>query len=109
MPCRHVCLSSITSDPDPPSPPPPPTHTQLALDAYSSGEVVIEYMSSSLSAVESASIRLSSEDIGDWVFEVTGRGLPPQSMATTTINAALGASGARVGGSAGRLIDCLLG
>ena len=49
----------------------------LKLGPLETRKIEIEYIPASLDNVESASIRFTSKEIGDWEYELSGMGLSP--------------------------------
>ena len=60
---------------------------QVILPAYGAMEALIKYTPTSLKAIETAEIRLNSKNIGDWIFRVKGKGMPPSEMEPMIVTA----------------------
>lgn len=63
---------------------------KIILPAYDTIEAKIRYSPSSVKTIETAELRLSSKILGDWVFKLKGRGIPPTAMEPLEIAAAVG-------------------
>lgn len=65
---------------------------KVILPPYEVVEIALRYSPSSLKNIEKGEIKLTSSRLGDWVFKVRGRGLPPTEMNSIDISAAVGES-----------------
>ena len=65
---------------------------KIILPAYGSVDALIKYSPTSLKLLETAEIRLTSKEIGDWIFRLTGKGLPPTEMEPLVITASISES-----------------
>jgi len=53
---------------------------RVAIPAYDMIELMVQYSPSSLKTIETGEITLSDEKVGDWVYILRGKGLPPTQM-----------------------------
>ena len=65
---------------------------RLIIPAYGSVNALIKYTPTGLESVESGEIALRTATIGDWVYRVRGKGLPPEEMETMVVTAGIGES-----------------
>lgn len=65
---------------------------KIILPAYGSVDALIKYSPTSLKLLETADIVLSSKEIGDWIFKLTGKGLPPTEMEPLVVTASISES-----------------
>lgn len=65
---------------------------KVILPPYEVVEIALKYSPSSLKNIEKGEIKLTSTKLGDWVFKLKGKGLPPTEMNSIDISAAVGES-----------------
>jgi len=65
---------------------------KVILPPFGSVDVLIKYTPATLKNVETGEIKLTSSKVGDWVFVVKGKGLPPSEMETTIVTSSVGES-----------------
>lgn len=65
---------------------------RLIIPAYGSSNALIKYTPTGLGSVEQGEITLKTVTIGDWVYRVKGKGLPPEEMETMVVTAGIGES-----------------
>ena len=65
---------------------------KIILPPFGAVEALIRYTPTSLKFVETAEIKLGSREVGDWVFLLKGKGLPPSEMEPTIVTASIGES-----------------
>ena len=63
---------------------------KVILPAFGKVDVLIKYTPASLKGLETGEIRLTSSEIGDWVFVLKGKGLPPSEMEPTIVTSSVG-------------------
>jgi hypothetical protein len=63
---------------------------QVSLPPYGTAEAVVTYTPSSLTAEESTTLTFSGPALGDWVYEMSGRGTTPRPMKPIQIAAVVG-------------------
>jgi hypothetical protein len=61
----------------------------LVLGPFERGEICCEYIPSSLHKVETGSVTVREESVGEYVFRVCGQGIPPTQMPPTPVSSAL--------------------
>lgn len=65
---------------------------KVILPPFGSVDVLIKYTPATLKSMEIGEIRLTSSSVGDWVFLVKGKGLPPSEMETIVVTSSVGES-----------------
>lgn len=62
----------------------------INIPPYEAVDVPVWFNPSSLRELQTAQVSLSTPDIDDWVFDCTGRGIPPTTMDEVLVTAAVG-------------------